>query len=257
MPPKTMSGLSWVMSSPVTSAARLVSDWLSLTIQVIGCFLPSAPTRPSPIVSLACLRRKSSGSLRPANTPVVMVTQPILTSRPISTPADDRGGRPRQSWWCSPTGRGGRRRRRSWWSSPRAAAASRQQAAEPGAHPDGRAGDTGDLQELTSRNCLPASGASSCARSSSCTSAILIPLSEAAAAVPVSCLFRCPRRCADFPVRSLRPVAFCSQPFPSLDPLQSARKTSSSLLRSTNTPSDRSPDHPGLKAPCRAPSITR
>ena len=37
------------MRSPATCAARLESDWLSATLMVTGCFLPSPQTRPSPM----------------------------------------------------------------------------------------------------------------------------------------------------------------------------------------------------------------
>ncbi len=46
MPAKMASGLSLVMSSPVTSAARLLSDWLSLTMKLDGMLLAVGADQP-------------------------------------------------------------------------------------------------------------------------------------------------------------------------------------------------------------------
>ena len=104
------------------------------------------------MVSLACLSRKSSGSLRPANTPVVMVTQPTLTSRPVSTPAAVVVVSPAAAVVvvAAAVVVGPRCRRGGLFG----AAAGGDQAAQAAGHADGRTGDAGDLQKLTPRNRL-------------------------------------------------------------------------------------------------------
>ena len=145
----TMSTLSLLMRSPVTCAARLESDWLSLVTIVTGCFMPSPQTMPSPMASVARSTQYLSGTPNDARPPVCGVTKPILTSRPVSAPAlTVVVVSPAMSWS---------------WSSPAAAvvvvagaavvvvgaaAAGRQQAAEAAGYADRRAGDAGHFQEV-------------------------------------------------------------------------------------------------------------
>ena len=154
MPAKMMSGLSLVMSSPVTSAARLLSDWLSLTIQVMGCFLPSAQTRPSPMASFACLQQE-----------VVRLAQTGEDAGGHGDPADldlaahldagrSRGGsrRPPRSWWCRAAAVVVVAAAAVVVVGLVGAAAGREHAAQAAGHADGRTGHAGDLQELTPRH---------------------------------------------------------------------------------------------------------
>ena len=77
-----MSTPSLVMRSPATCAARLVSDWVSLTMILMGCFLPSPHSRPSLTAASHCLTQYWSGMPNEASGPVSGVTKPTLISRP-------------------------------------------------------------------------------------------------------------------------------------------------------------------------------
>ena len=81
-----MSQPSLVMRSPVTCAARLVSDWVSLTMKVMGCVWPSPHSRPSATAASHCLTHQASGMPNEASGPVSGVTKPILISRPPPSP---------------------------------------------------------------------------------------------------------------------------------------------------------------------------
>ena len=82
-----MSILSFWMRSPATVAARLVSDWLSMSLKVMGCFLLSPKTSPSPTAAFHLSAMYLSGMAKSASGPVTGETMPILTSRPISAAA--------------------------------------------------------------------------------------------------------------------------------------------------------------------------
>ena len=81
------STLLLLMRSPATCAARLVSDWLSWTMIVIGWFLPSPQTSPLATASFQRETQYWSGTPKRAIGPVSGVTKPTLISRPVSAPA--------------------------------------------------------------------------------------------------------------------------------------------------------------------------
>ena len=81
-----MSQPSLVMRSPVTCAARLVSDCVSLTMNLMGCVWPSPHSRPSATAASHCLTHQASGMPNEASGPVSGVTKPILISRPPPSP---------------------------------------------------------------------------------------------------------------------------------------------------------------------------
>ena len=81
-----MSTPSLVMRSPVTWAARLVSDCVSFTMKVTGCTWPSPHSRPSATAASHCLTHHASGMPNEASGPVSGVTNPILISRPPPSP---------------------------------------------------------------------------------------------------------------------------------------------------------------------------
>ena len=78
----TTSTPSLVMRSPVTVAARLVSDCVSLTRNLMGWVWPSPHFRPSLTAASHCLTHQASGMPNEASGPVSGVTKPILISRP-------------------------------------------------------------------------------------------------------------------------------------------------------------------------------
>ena len=78
-----MSQPSLVIRSPVTVAARLVSDCVSLTMNLIGWVWPSPHLRPSLTDASHCLTHQASGMPNEASGPVSGVTKPILISRPL------------------------------------------------------------------------------------------------------------------------------------------------------------------------------
>src|SRR5665647_944967 len=82
-----MSILSLLTRSPATWAARLVSDWLSRSKMLIGCFLPSPKTIPSPAAASHSSLIHESGIPNADAGPVSGETKPNLISLPISTAA--------------------------------------------------------------------------------------------------------------------------------------------------------------------------
>ncbi len=77
---------SLVIRSPATVAARLESDWESLTRISTGCDTPSAVVMPSLTVSVQRFTQYVSASPNAAKAPVCGETKPILIVRPPPLP---------------------------------------------------------------------------------------------------------------------------------------------------------------------------
>ena len=121
-----MSQPSLVMRSPVTVAARFVSDCVSLTMNLMGCVWPSPHLRPPATAASHCLTHQASGMPNEASGPVSGVTKPTLISRPSPLPPPEL-------------------------SLPLPAAGG-ESAREAAAHAQCRAGQGAHLQEVAARD---------------------------------------------------------------------------------------------------------